>query len=253
MSRATVDLTDQRRGSFRRSSTERQVKYRVTSTRQELEDAFRLVYRSYLQSNLCEPNRFGMRVTPHHLLPTTECFVAKLLDETIGTISVIMDGELGLPMESVYDLEVAQKRMEGYRLAEVSCLADRRRELPNSFPVFLGLCRIMVQYAKYHGVDQLLVAVHPRHARFYQRFMAFESMGELRAYPTVRNRPAVALFLDLNRAQHAANYGRFFDVPIPEEELQPQPLTWHDREYYEQMVDDSWAFTPLGHDCMVAC
>ena len=43
-----------------------------------------------------------MRVTPYHLLPTTEIFIALHQGEVVLTYTLVLDGRLGVPMESVY-------------------------------------------------------------------------------------------------------------------------------------------------------
>jgi hypothetical protein len=224
------------------------VEYRVAATREERASAFRLVYHSYLESGLGEPNAYGMRVTPYHLLPTTEVFIATLKGTTVFTVSLIMDGRRGLPMESVYAEEVAARRERGLFVAEVSCLADRRSQFHGFFPVFVRLSRLMVQYARRRGVDELLVAVHPRHAPFYHRYMDFRVIGGQTAYPTVRNHPAVALGLNFDRIDRELprSYDTFFGLPIPEEQLQPQPISRADREYFRRMIDPSFTPAPLA-------
>jgi hypothetical protein len=224
------------------------IAYQIAATRTQREAAFRLVYHSYLEAGLGVPNAYQMRVTPYHLLPTTETFVATLRNDAIFTVSLVIDGELGLPMETVYPGEVENRRQQGLRVGEVSCLADRRANFRGSFPVFLRLCRLMVQYARRQGLDQLLVAVHPRHVRFYRRFLDFRVAGEVRDYPTVRNHPAVALCLDFERIDRELpeNYDTFFGQPLPPWELEPRPISDSDREYFRAMVDPTFKLAPLG-------
>ncbi|MFH1920970.1 MAG: long-chain N-acyl amino acid synthase [Planctomycetota bacterium] len=224
------------------------LEYKIAATREERASAFRLVYTSYLEAGLGEPNSRQMRVTPYHLLPTTEVFIATLDGEPLFTVSLVVDGELGLPMESVYAREVAQRRAQGIVLGEVCCLADRRSQFREFFPVFLRLCRLMVQYALKRGVAELLVAVHPRHVRFYRRFMSFEAISQQVAYPTVRNHPAVALSLNFKRVDEERpwNYETFFGQALPPELLEPQPITWSQCEYFRLAIDPSFAPVPLG-------
>jgi hypothetical protein len=47
------------------------------------------------------------------------------------------------------------------------------------------------------GVDDLCIAVHPRHVPFYQLRWLFEVLGGLRTYETVNGALAMALRLDL--------------------------------------------------------
>jgi hypothetical protein len=223
------------------------IEYKIAATREERASAFRLVYKSYLEAGLGEPNPHQMRVTPYHLLPSTEIFIATLQEETVFTMSLVADGELGLPMEFVYGREVAQRRAQGLALAEVSCLADRRSQFRGFFPVFLRLSRLMVQAARRRGLEELLVAVHPKHARFYQRFMDFRVIGRQKAYPTVRNHPAVALSLNFDRVdrERPHSYDTFFGQPIPREQLDPQPITPAECHYLRRMIDPGFTLAPL--------
>ncbi len=216
----------------------------IAQTRSQREAAFRLIYQAYVRSGLGVPNAHEMRVTPYHLLPTTTIFTAELTSgpedgEVFSTVSLVGDGDFGLPLERVYPNEVAERRQQGLRLAEVSCLADRRSDFRRFFPVFCALNRWMIQAARAQGYDQVMVAVHPRHARFYTRNMGFEVIGDLAEYPSVCNRPAVPLCFDFvkNDTHQLPYYHRFFDDPIPPGELQPVPLSALDLAYFGKLVD----------------
>ena len=221
--------------------------YKIATTQAEREAAFRLVYRSYYNAGLTDPNARALRVTPYHLLPTTELFVAVCRGEPILTMTLVTDGELGLPMEVVYGDEVEGLRAEQLRLAEVTCLADRREHFSRFFPVFLGLSRLILQYCRKQGLDRLMAAVHPRHARFYKRFLGFCPAGPQREYPTVRNNPAVALSLDLQRFEQDRPelHDTFFGQPIADVMLRPQPILADQRAYFETMIDTRFSFAPL--------
>jgi hypothetical protein len=80
-----------------------------------------------------------MRVAPCHVLSTTETFIAVCSDEVISTVSLVIDAELGLPTETVFDRGVATKRERGIVSGEVSCLAGHRSEFKELFPVLIRL------------------------------------------------------------------------------------------------------------------
>jgi hypothetical protein len=235
-------------GNSLATATTADLRYRIAATKQEREAAFRLVYSSYLRSGLGEVNGCQMRVTPYHLLPTTEVFIAELRSEVIFTMSLVIDGDLGLPMEHVYGDEIAGLRRKGLRVAEVSCLADRRSDLVRFFPVFLRTSRVMVQYAHRQGLDGLVVAVHPKHARFYRRYFDFRVIGDQRDYPSVRNRPAVALWMEFARLEREcpASYRALIAEPFSEDELRPHPISIADCAYFRPMVDPSFQCAPIG-------
>ena len=211
---------------------------KVASNRAEFDGAFRLVYRSYLRAGLCSPSANQIRITPYHLLPSTDVLVGMLRGEVISTLSLVRDGELGLPMESVYREEVARRRADGLRLAEVSCLADRRKEPARFFGLFCDLSRVMVQMAAAEGIDQLLIAVHPRHARMYARAMAFQQVGETRDYPLVNGNAAVALMLDLEwcRTQQPQIWERFVGSALPEPVTRRRPMSAPEFKYFSSIA-----------------
>ena len=223
----------------------RDIEVKAADGRDELFGAFQLVYDAYLRSGLTKPNAYGLRVTPYHLLPTTEVFVALDRRKVICTVSLVRDGELGLPMEVVYDAEVAWRRIRGISLGEVSCLGDQGRAAGHSFPVVMQLMGLMAQCAERRGVDQLLIAVHPKHAKFYQRFAAFEPIGEEKTYETVCDKPAVAMALDLNRApiDHPHLYKAFCGKRYPDEVLEYRPMPDELRSELSFVVDETSAQT----------
>lgn len=222
-----------------------EIVYKMAEDRQEREGAFRLVYDAYRRSGLLGPNAYGMRVTPHHLLPTTEVFIGVRGREIVCTATLIMDGALGLPMEAIYEQEVASLRAQGISLAEVSGLADRRQNLSRSCAMLIHLTRLVAQYARYNGVEQCLIAVHPRHARFYERCLCYERLGGVKAYPMVRDNPAVAMRFDfacLDRAR-PEYYDQFFGETIPEQALRPRPMSLAERLYFAPVTQLSGAYS----------
>ena len=76
------------------------IECRIGSSRQELSAAFHLIYEQYLKAGLMKPNSYRMRVTPYHLLPSTEVLVALDRGVVTCTLSLVRDGKLGLPMEA---------------------------------------------------------------------------------------------------------------------------------------------------------
>ena len=215
------------------------IECRIGSSREELFAAFHLVYEQYLRSGLMKPNSYQMRVTPYHLLPSTEVFVALNRSDVTCTMSLVRDGEMGLPMESVYHEEVAGLRMREFRLAEVSCLADTHDPAAKSQSALFQLMPLLAQVAHRRGVDQLLIAVHPRHARFYHRFLGFDVIAEERTYGKVCGKPAVAMACDLSTAavNHPRAYQWMFGTPFSNAELEYQLVFWGLLDEMRMIVD----------------
>src|SRR5690606_25340452 len=118
----------------------------------------------------------------------------------------------------LFPAEVAARRAAGVRVAEVSCLADRRQGTARFFGLFCELSRLMAQLARNTGVDELLVVVNPRHAPLYRRYMAFEQIGDEREYEAVQGFPAVALSLNFAKAkvEKPKSWREFFGEALPQ-------------------------------------
>lgn len=233
---------------------ENEVAYKVADQAWERAEAFRLVYRAYVEAGLMRPHPAEMRVMPHHLLPTTATFVALRGSRVVATVSMVGDGRLGLPLECAYPQEVELLRGPGTWLGEVSALASAAEPV-SSIEVVIGLMRLMAQFSRRHGVDHLLVAVHPRHGRFYRRCLGFKALGGERAYPAVDNRPAVALHLDLSRLEEdpPASYGLFFGKAIDDEQLRYCPISAAERRQLVQFLVSETDTATAESGAMLAC
>lgn len=203
------------------------IELQLANKRDQMFSAFGLVYKEYLRTGLTRSNPFEMRVTPYHLLPTTEVIVAlDANDEAVCTVSLVRDGTLGLPMESLFAEVVAERRSRGVRLAEVTSLADNHDAEGAGRSLLMKVMSFMAQCARSRGIDELMITVHPHHVKFYQRFIGFETLGDARTYEAVLDNPAVPLVLDLKNLQqnHPAAYERFFGKPFPQEAFDHQPI-----------------------------
>jgi hypothetical protein len=209
---------------------------RIASSRKELSHALQLVYESYLDSGLIEPNPYHVRVLPQHKLPTTEVVIAGIAERVVGTATLVRDSLLGLPVESLYARDVEVRRQENLYLAEISCLADGRGGL--SRHALIDLMAFTVQCAKARGVDQILIAVHPRHVKFYLNCLGFYVFGGLRSYDAVCGNPAIGLCLDLEtlQARSPAAYRRLFGRPHPAEHLAYRALPNDAQRYTKQLA-----------------
>lgn len=172
-------------------------RYRIAKTKEEKLAALKLLYQAYLRVGLVQESSSGLRVTPYHLNPQARIFIATNdSNEVIYTMSFIPDSPLGLPLEQIYRREVETFRLMGRKISEIGCLAGKQLDLAS----FMDLCAFVFLFGLNSGVDHYLIAVHPKHARFYERFWGFRQFAPMREYPYVQNFPAVALELDFSKA-----------------------------------------------------
>lgn len=208
--------------------------YSLARTPALRQGAFELVYRSYLRSGLGTENPFGMRITPYQLRPESQVFVGLVRQEVVSTVTLVADSELGLPMQTMFGPEVHALRQSGHRVAEVSCLADRRTSPIRFINSFFQMTRMMGQFAQLQGISCLLITVHPRHAKFYAKHLNFAPVSERVAECSyVQDRPAAALMLDLRTAaQKQPDWWQdYFRTMLPTSTLEPYripaaELTW---------------------------
>lgn len=199
---------------------------KIAATHDEWHDAFALVYESYSRAGLTDPNPAGVRVLPHHLLPTTSTIIAQHDSDTLGTVTLIRDSARGVPLEVVYGRDVDEMRAAGIKFAEVSCLATRPLSLGDYPYVFMRLMRLLAQHARHVGVERLLIAAHPRHVNYYERAMGYRRFGEETSYPSVGGAPAVAAYLDFDEADRLRPrmWDECFGTRIHEEALRPKRM-----------------------------
>lgn len=237
------------RGRHQRTTIDN-VTYKIADCRQEREDAFRLIHDVYVSAGLMTPNPARMRVTSFHLLPTTDLFVAYHKKTVIYTMTLIGDDSLGMPLEEVYGPEVQQRRTESsLYFAEVSCLAAKQGYFPRKqmFHVFVNLAALLVQSARENGVDRLVIACHPRHARFYQSFLGFQQIGGRRVYSPTLNNLAVALehdFAALDRTKYKL-YDQIYAPAFKNLELFHQPMLKGDRDHFCDTTEFAHMHFPL--------
>ncbi|MBN2233383.1 MAG: hypothetical protein JW781_11290 [Deltaproteobacteria bacterium] len=201
----TVNEDDQRRTvRIRRSQLQKdhlaeldRPAIKMAETIDEHRQAFTLLHDSYLKLGYINaPRPHGMLYDHYTLLPETAVFVAKTYLTVISSLTMITDTpEFGLPMDAIYRPELDALRKHGRRLVEMSALVTpanlRWRNL------FMYLARVAYWYANYLGIDDICIAVNPKHVRFYRNIFLFEQFGHERHFPKV-DAPAVALHIDLH-------------------------------------------------------
>ncbi len=171
---------------------------KVAETPEERASAFRLVHDVYSEAGLIPSAPTGMRVMQHHLADGTEVLIAKRQGQVRFTVSLVRDAEFGLPLDSLFADEVDQMRADGIRLAEVSCLAcdGESSNKQQRFEMLVKMISLTLQTARRRGVERLLLAVHPRHAKVYQRLFGCVPCSDVKQYAAVQGNPAVLCMHD---------------------------------------------------------
>lgn len=219
---------------------------RPAETQDDLNQAYRIVYEGYVHRGYCKENESGLHYNYFSLLPSSRTFLLEMDGRVVGTISLIVDSPCGLPMEQLFTGEIGRFRKEGRKLAEVSLLAldhhafghksftlTDMRKLAASFRLF----KMMLRYAQFIGITDLMIAMHPKHKELYS-YLTFETIGPVRNYAGAEGNPALPMRLDFIRsmlcvAKEWVTYRYFMCEPIPKEILE---------RHFEWDSESAWRF-----------
>lgn len=225
-----------RRPIMRRHTTIDGITYKVADSFRERQAAFELVYQAYAEKGLAGPNGWKLRLSARHLLPDSAVFIACDGDKVVSTVSLLSGRGMGLLLEQEFGAEVESLRSDGLNLAEISSLASRKDYLGHRqmFGIFKNLVGLMVSYARHNAMERLLIAVHPKHARFYERSFGFRQIGKQRSYARVQGQPAVACVHDFDRfdAQASPLKEHLISLRFEPWELTPRPIPTSERDYF---------------------
>jgi len=177
-------------------------------TRDELDAASRLVHQCYLRRGYVKPSVDGRHVNAYLAMPSTAVFVARADGAIVATVSLIGDSVLQLPCDELWGADLAALRATGRRLAEVSALAVSEAWRGAGLVTMRSLVRAIGVYGRdIARLDALCIAVHPRHAPFYEALLRFRRFGTLRSCAAVNGAPAVGLRLDLRELDRPLDDG----------------------------------------------
>jgi len=227
-------------------------KVRAVQSFEELKEVFRLLYQEYARNEYCEPHPSKMHYTYHVLLTHAQTFVLKQGGQLLGTISIIKDSPIGLPMDVLYAKEMAKLRARGRSLVEPTLLALNSNILQKNCHLkmqknLFQLFKIMVNYARFvTNATDLVITIHPKH-KFLYKYFNMEVLGPMRAYPEVCRNPAIPMRLNMQKAIDNAFLNkapeRFFFRAAPPVDVLKKKLHLTSQELRELLYEQK----PLWH------
>jgi len=147
----------------------------------DLREAYRLVHDVFVESGYIDPQPHGMRLRPFEALPETATFVADAGGQIVAVMSIVEDDEdLGLPSDKAFGKELDALRREGRRLSEITNLAVGKAYRRSN--AFSELTRACFAQALWWGCDDIVIAISPGHAPFFQDVLQFDPVGDQRSY-----------------------------------------------------------------------
>lgn len=148
---------------------------RIAQSPEEIEAAHQLVHRRYAWRGYDVPSPAPGMCASHvdsANAPVREItFVATDDVDTVGTITLGLDGDDGLLAERTHGDAVAQRRAAGASVCELTRLAVAERA--DSRSVLAALFNVAYVAGSVHGVTDVFIEVNPRHVGFYTRVLGF--------------------------------------------------------------------------------
>ncbi|MCH2535755.1 MAG: PilZ domain-containing protein [Bdellovibrionales bacterium] len=174
--------------------------FKVAESKEELEEAFKLVYESYKGVGIIDELDEKLWMTKYQLMPTTTILIAKWKQQIIATACIIVDSPLGIPVEEVADL--TKFREKGYAISEVSSVAihkDFRKMNPG---ILMPLWKYIYEYSYYFaGIDILVATIHQSVKGYFKHVLQFTELPRkegAKKYSQVKDSNPATLMIDLN-------------------------------------------------------
>lgn len=197
--------------------------YKVAVTEEEKQKVLSLIKSTYKKrgyfSDVGHDESFGKYL----LLPNTKMFTAGINGELFGTVSVVNDSDVGLPMDYLNKNELQSLRSQGYKLAEVTQYAIDHDIIKKNDSTFnplkqymasLPMLNLVFHYALYLECDYLVIATTPEHAMFYTT-LGFEVISEKKFYSSV-NTWGIAQALSVKKIKENKNKSGILDKILEE-------------------------------------
>ena len=181
-------------------SVARDLNATVASSREELRAAGDLVMRRYAWRGYMIDARTLDAPVPGESVSTAITLIANdAAGETVGTLTLGLDGPKGLRVDDTYGSELDAIRAAGRRLCELTRLAvdegaDSKTVLAALFSLAFLLGRVL------HRATDVFIEVNPRHVAFYERALGFVVAAGERICERVKA-PSVLLRLEVEKLE----------------------------------------------------
>jgi len=178
------------------------MKITMATTAEAMLSVWKLTHDAYVFSGYADPQPDGILRHYRHLdlIPETTVFTAEDDGDLLGTISVTEDGPHGLNVDQVFKDLVDPLRASGLKTASVWRLVTQP-DFRKSLSVVTRLIGQAVEYFEKRQIVLVLMVVNPKHERFYQHMLCFQTISEVRNEKAVKGNPGILMMTDITRLQ----------------------------------------------------
>ncbi len=210
----------------------RDYRIRVANDLKTRRAAFELVHDLYVEKEFTDPCEGGMWLSVPNFLPDTVTLVVERGETVVGTLTVVFDGELGLPADLLYRDEVDSLRCTGRTPSEIISLGVADEGKRASQKILVKMFNYVYAVSWYlRGATDFVITVNPHHADYYRRTLLFDRIGDVKTYGKVGGAPAVLMRLPLEVPTLVSRPGKeeirrrthykYFHTPEQEDEILP--------------------------------
>ncbi|PCJ51666.1 MAG: hypothetical protein COA79_25625 [Planctomycetota bacterium] len=180
-----------------RATNHQDIEIKIAKDQNLKEEAYRLIYQTYLEKGFTEKNASEMWYSVYDLLDESIVVVAMDNNIVVGALTLILDSEFGLPANELYEKELSRIRANN-TLTEITSLGILK-SARFSTTILVKLFNQAYLYSKgSKNSTHFIITVNPRHVMFYQKKLLFEKIGSVKYYDKVGGAPAELLILDLD-------------------------------------------------------
>ncbi|MDG2918204.1 hypothetical protein P7M46_09355 [Bisgaard Taxon 10/6] len=168
-----------------------ELRIKFATTSDEFLQAMKLIHQAYKKKGLVNDNK-ECYFSPYILLPKNKIIVIKKNQKVIGTISVIEDSPLGIPMDKVHPEDINSLRKKKINFIEIGAFAIAPKY--HHYGLSLLLYRAAFIYInQYTNADCAVIAVHPRVSKLYNNLFQFEVFGNEKEYESLNDAKSIPL------------------------------------------------------------
>lgn len=172
------------------------MEFRIARTKDELEQAYSLVYREYLRQGYVRPSSGKIKVSWYNALPGAATFIGITPEGVVvETATIVPDiASLGLPAQEICADPIDSLRKSGMRMCEVVMLASSTGK-PQ---LLMSLFQLLLEYARDHlECDGMCIAVHPRRKYLFAHLL-FRVLCPVFPYEDANGAPAIVQYVDIH-------------------------------------------------------
>ncbi len=186
----------------------------IAITEKEKKDAYHLGYLEYLKKGYIEANEQELLVHEADLKFETIVLNAYIENELAGTLTVVTNEGESLPFHQTFGEKTPLFLQQG-KFSEIVRLAISEKYRLNK-EVLMSLFNYAFICSKYIRKSQgFVIEVNPRHKKFYEKMIGFESLGVSCDCDRVKGAPADLLWINF---EWEDSYRQQYSYFLPKEQ-----------------------------------